>query len=211
MTAPSAAAEPTRFLWRVLALLGVVALALVANCLTAPPAEAHDALAESNPAQGQTVTEKLDQIVLTFNEAPLSGLQGGIVIQAVGPGGHEVTTGELRIQDRTLSRAVLMTDQGDYTVSWRTVSADGHPIDGSYTFSYAGPIPAAPTATVTPTSSATPTPSVVASPTSPPTAANSSSGTPIALVVVIIIVVLILAGGGLWLATELNRRRASKE
>jgi methionine-rich copper-binding protein CopC len=190
--------------------LAVVALAFVANCLTAPPAEAHDALAESNPAQGQTVTEKLDQIVLTFNEAPLSGLQGGIVIQAVGPTGREATTGELRIQDRTLSRTVLMTEQGDYTVSWRTVSADGHPIDGSYTFSYAGPIPASPTATSTPTPSAAPTTSAVASPTSTPTAANTSSGAPIAFVVVIIIVVLLLAGGGLWLATELNRRRTTK-
>ncbi|RDV43958.1 hypothetical protein DOE76_14560 [Leifsonia sp. ku-ls] len=210
MTATSASTEPSRSLWRILALVAVVALAFVANCITAPPAQAHDALAESNPAQGQTVTEKLDQIVLTFNEAPLGGLQGGILIQAVGPGGHEVTTGELRTQDRTLSRDVLMTDQGEYTVSWRTVSADGHPIDGSYTFNYAGPIPATPSVTTAPTPSATPTTSPASSPTAAPTAANASSGTPIALVIVIIIAVLILAGGGLWLAIELNRRRASK-
>jgi len=100
-----------------------------------------------------------------------------------------------------------MTDQGDYTVSWRTVSADGHPIDGSYTFSYAGPILAATTA---PNPSATTTPPAVTSATSTPTAANTSPGTPIALVIIIIIGVLILAGGGLWLATELHRRRTSK-
>jgi len=37
MTAPAPSAEPSRPLWRILALLAVVALAFLANSMTPPP------------------------------------------------------------------------------------------------------------------------------------------------------------------------------
>jgi len=209
MTTDTNSHKRVRARWRLFAVLAAVGFAAVANGVTAPPAEAHDALAEANPAQGQTITTQLEEVTLTFNEAPLSGLQGGIVVQVVGPGGQEATTGTVRIADRTLARSVQMNDRGEYTVTWRTVSADGHPIDGSYTFTYAGPVARTPTAQP----SASPSPSATPAATSAadaPNAKKQSATPPIALIIGIAIGVLVIAGGTVWTVSQVRRGRASK-
>ncbi|WP_179150817.1 copper resistance CopC family protein [Leifsonia sp. NCR5] len=208
MTTPPDARRTPRVRWRLLAFLAVVGAAFIANIVTAAAAEAHDALASANPGQSATVSTRLEEVTLTFNEAPLSGLQSGIIIQVTDASGKEVSTGDLRISDRTLARSLTITAQGDYTVTWRTVSADGHPIDGAYTFTYAGPVPPSPTPTATPTAvapTATPSPSVTSA---KPFAEASTASAPTGLIATIVIAVLVVAGVVLWAVIASSRRRS---
>lgn len=124
-----------------LALAVVLAAGLVAGAL---PASAHDALLTSVPADGQTVERAPEAVLLTFTEAPL---ETGAQVVVTGPDGAQLEVGELAFDAATAGvSAALPTDVagGTYTVAWHVVSSDGHPIEGS--FSYSVPEPAAQTA-----------------------------------------------------------------
>ncbi|MBF4572310.1 copper resistance protein CopC [Herbiconiux sp. VKM Ac-1786] len=116
-------------------------------------ASAHDFLVSTTPAADTTVSEALSEVSLTFNEPPLTELGAGIAIQVNDPAGATVSSGEVSIVDSTLGIAVAPTTVGSYTVIWQTVSSDGHPVSGEYTFDYQGPVAAAPTSAA-PTSAA---------------------------------------------------------
>lgn len=135
------------------------------------PASAHSALTSSTPADGVVVTEPLDRVDLTFSEAPLAGLDAGLRIQVTDADGTDVSTGDVTVSGMTMGKAVDLED-GAYTVLWRYVSPDGHPIDGSYGFEYRAAL-ATPSATTPPTSEP-----VSPSPTSTATATGASDGAP---------------------------------
>ena len=129
----------------VVALTGLVGLA------SAAPAQAHSALESSDPADGQTITTPLDRVGLTFSEAPLTGLDAGLRIEVRDAAGTDRATGDVTVDGATMSRTVDLED-GAYTVLWRYVSPDGHPITGELGFTVALPAP-----TQEPSASATPT------------------------------------------------------
>ncbi|PZO57224.1 MAG: copper resistance protein CopC [Leifsonia xyli] len=135
------------------------------------PASAHSALTSSTPADDAVVTEPLDRVDLTFSEAPLAGLDAGLRIQVTDADGTDVSTGDVTVTGMTMGKAVELED-GAYTVLWRYVSPDGHPIDGSYGFEYRAAV-ATPSATTPPTSVP-----VSPSPTSTATATGASDGAP---------------------------------
>jgi copper resistance protein C len=149
------------------AAMGLAAITATGIVLATPSAAlAHDALASADPAAESTSSSELTSIALTFNEAPLGGLQSGVIIQVIDPSGTDVSMGDVQVNDRVLSKAVTPSTKGQYQVAWRTVSADGHPISGQYEFAYAGPLAATPTLTATPlaklTAEPAPTPSTAA-------------------------------------------------
>ncbi len=109
--------------------LGITALLLAALALPAP-ASAHDELDSTFPRDGSHLAAPR-QVVLTFAE-PVLAL--GNRIEVVGPSG-QVVSGAPTIQGSTL-RAPLQPGlpAGAYRVTWRAVSADGHPVSGSFGF-----------------------------------------------------------------------------
>jgi hypothetical protein len=111
-------------------------LALTALAGTAP-AQAHDALASTSPAEGQTITTNPGKVSITLTNAPETGVPGSNIIQVIAPDGHTVSTGDITVDGATLSTAADIDHPGEHTVQWRAVSADGHPIEGSFTFTYA--------------------------------------------------------------------------
>jgi methionine-rich copper-binding protein CopC len=129
----------------VVALTGLVGLA------SAAPAQAHSALVSSDPTDGQTITTPLDRVGLTFSEAPLTGLDAGLRIEVRDADGTDRASGDVTVDGTTMSRTVDLED-GAYTVLWRYVSPDGHPITGELGFTAA-----LPAATQEPSASATPT------------------------------------------------------
>jgi methionine-rich copper-binding protein CopC len=146
-------------------LATAVAVALAAVLVTAGPAAAHDTLVSATPAADSTVAGTVDEVVLTLSEPPLSGLQTGIVISVTGPDGAEHTSGDVRTAENTIAKDVDLTAAGAYDVRWRSVSVDGHPIDGEYRFTSQG----APSATPTPTATS-PSAAGAATPTATATA-----------------------------------------
>ncbi len=156
------------------AALAIVAAGLLTS-VGVQPASAHSTLTSSSPTDGAVLTEPLDSVDLTFSEAPLAGLDAGLRIEVTDADGTDVASGAVTVSGTTMSRAVDL-ERGAYSVLWRYVSPDGHPIEGTLAFDYrpAAAAAPAPSATVTPTPSAAPTPSATAT----ATATGASDGAP---------------------------------
>ena len=139
-------------------------LALVS--VSAPAAQAHSVLVSSSIKDGARLAEAPKQLVLTFNESIQPEFNQ---VALTGPGGA-VKLAEPATKGPTLTVAFPDLTGGAYKAVYRVVSADGHVIDGSISFTVAGP-----TVSPTPTASPTPTPTPTASPTPSPSAAATPS------------------------------------
>jgi copper resistance protein C len=120
-----------------LAMLAVVASGLIA----AMPAAAHDAVVDQSPARGETLAAGVIEIRLVFNNQLLavSGSSASEII-VVGPLGQgerlqNNSCAFLSESGRELSTKIDLDQPGEYSVSWRAVSSDGHPISQSFRFS----------------------------------------------------------------------------
>lgn len=165
-----------------------LATLLVAMAVTAPPASAHARLEASSPKDGSTLTATPPEVMLRFNEPIKSGLNQ----VSVTSGSTDATDGKLEVEGNTVYQPLKSTlDKGSYTVTYKVVSADGHPISGSLKFSYAPPAgdDGAGTQTGSSTSgssdsttgsssgSSTPPPASSSASTTPSSSSSSSEGT----------------------------------
>jgi|GEM_PF-2873281 len=100
--------------------------------LAAVPAWAHAQLVAMTPADGSTVAVAPAQVVLLFDEniQPI-----GDAVVVTGPDGSRVDTGPVLVHDATATQRLRpLVDRGRYTVSYRVVSDDGHPVTRTLTF-----------------------------------------------------------------------------
>lgn len=129
---------------RALVPLGVLLVLLLAG---AAPASAHAALRASDPEEGSVVRTAPTHITLTFTES-VGLLEDSF--RVYGPDNRRVPVEEPRhaAGAADTARAALPPDldEGTYTVAWRVVSADSHPVSGAFTFSIGTPSPTPPPA-----------------------------------------------------------------
>lgn len=125
---------PSRAHSRLLALLAsVVALMLLVGP-GALAASAHSELVSSSPADGAALDAPPVAVDLTFNEEISDA---GLQVVAQGPSGP-VTLGTPVLNGPQVSAPWPQGQPGGtYTIAYRVVSADGHPIDGTLAFSFA--------------------------------------------------------------------------
>ncbi|WP_159941527.1 MULTISPECIES: copper resistance CopC family protein [unclassified Nocardiopsis] len=111
-------------------------LAAAALALAPVPALAHDVLTDSSPEDGQTLDTVPEEVSLTFNNPPMEGGSGSAVV-VTGPDGETTyEEGALTFDGNDVSVGLAALDQaGEYTIGYRVVSSDGHPIQGSLAFS----------------------------------------------------------------------------
>ncbi|MEU8760020.1 copper resistance CopC family protein [Streptomyces sp. NPDC048659] len=164
-------ARPARTAARSLLLPPAVAALLA---VSAPQAAAHTDLTGADPANGAVLTAVPGAVTLTFSD-PMTQKYAQLAVTgpdgaALGAGAPKVTGREVRL---TLRAADAGARGGDYTVGYRVVSADGHPVTGKSTFTVRPPKPTAPT---TPTPR-TPSPTTATATTSPSSPAPSPSPT----------------------------------
>lgn len=120
---------------------------LVTGALTlaGPPAVAHDALLSSDPADGAVVTEPPVMVVLTFAAAQA---EIGTEVVVTGSDGASWSDGAAMVSGTTVTQPLKAGMPSDgYTVQWRSVAADGHPVSGTLTFTVDLPAEARPTET----------------------------------------------------------------
>lgn len=171
-----------RKLWGVALLVAVVFTVLG----TPQAAWAHNALVSTSPGDGKSLATPPSSIVLTFNEP---AIRTGTKVLVTGPDGS-VTQGDPQLVDTTVEQGLLPElSAGEYKVAWRVTSADGHPINGEFSFdvrtgsvgkSTSTPVPTT-EATGSPspaTPSQTATPSKTATGSELPTAVATPSGEP---------------------------------
>lgn len=117
---------------KILAGVAVTAAALVALVAGAGPAAAHASLESTSPGAGQVLVAPPGQVELTFSE-PVEVSLGAV--RVYDSNAERVEEGEVR-HDGGDSVVQPLGDlaNGSYVVTWRVVSADGHPIHGAFTF-----------------------------------------------------------------------------
>ncbi|MGA4865463.1 copper resistance CopC/CopD family protein [Streptomyces lavendulocolor] len=135
MTATAPRFGAARVLWLILATA-----ALLGSVLSGT-ASAHAALTGSTPKDGAVVATAPKDVTLTFSEQVA---MGDDAIRVLEPSGKRADTGELRdlCSGAVVKYGVALHSglpEGTYTVAWRAVSADSHPISGAFTFSIGAP------------------------------------------------------------------------
>ncbi|MEU6538977.1 copper resistance protein CopC [Streptomyces sp. NPDC047000] len=118
---------------------------------TAAPASAHAALRGSDPADGSVVASPPRYVTLTFSESV--GLLDDS-FRVLDPGNKRLDTpGPEHAPGRSDTARVRLPGglgTGTFTVAWRVVSADSHPVSGALTFSVGKPSPTPPPVPVSP-------------------------------------------------------------
>jgi methionine-rich copper-binding protein CopC len=114
-----------------------IAPVLLAGALAALPtlALAHTELASADPADGSTLSDAPEEVVLTFE----GEVGEGSTFAVTGPDGEAAGEGalDLEVADRNVMRGqVEVIAAGVYTVSWSVVGEDEHPVEGEVTFTY---------------------------------------------------------------------------
>ncbi|MFD5014674.1 copper resistance CopC/CopD family protein [Streptomyces chartreusis] len=105
------------------------------------PASAHAALRATDPEDGSVLKSAPRDITLTFTES-VGLLEDSF--RVLDPDGRRLRTGEpehARGGGAETARVTLPAKlaEGTYTVAWRVVSADSHPVSGAFTFSVGKP------------------------------------------------------------------------
>ncbi|MFB7394753.1 copper resistance protein CopC [Streptomyces sp. NPDC056191] len=145
----------------------ILPLALTVTWAAAPPAAAHTDLVSSSPARGASLDRPPTAIRLTFSDE-MTERYAKVALTA--PDGSAADVTGLDVSGRTATLPVEPgLAAGTYTVGYRVVSADGHPVAGSFAFTVERPGP-------TPTSSPRAPSSAPAPPsTRPPSSPRESS------------------------------------
>jgi methionine-rich copper-binding protein CopC len=110
--------------------LAVLVAALVLLVAGSGPGTAHANLVETDPGDRATLEKAPSEVTLTFSENVGNGQ-----VAVTAPSGRRVKTTNVRTLDHVLSGDIAPSDErGRYTVAYRIVSDDGHPISGEITF-----------------------------------------------------------------------------
>jgi methionine-rich copper-binding protein CopC len=171
-------------------------------------AQAHSGLDSSSPADGSIITEAPASIVLTFSEELLPGADS---VSLNAADGTNVVSANVQ-PDGSSVELPWPADlpAGDYQAAFRVVSADGHPVTGAISFTYApsetasAPAASGPAVSEAATAESSASPAVVEEQVTDTTEPESTGGTPwlglgIAVAIGLALVVLFAA---------IRRRRA---
>lgn len=121
---------------RQLVVWGLVGFGLLLGTGTA---FAHNVLTGSDPADHSSVATGPSQVVLRFD---LPVQESFSTVTVVGPNGNHFEAGPSRVDGNSVSAPVApLGPVGVYTVGYRIVSDDGHPVSGSTSFTLTKPGP----------------------------------------------------------------------
>ena len=119
------------------------ATVLAASALSVAPASAHASLQSSNPTENAVLDAAPDEVTLTFNQ---SVQQNFATVTVVGSDAHDWAASDPVVDGSTVTVGLDgLGAAGEYTIGYRVVSADGHPITGSIPFQLTQASPAAAT------------------------------------------------------------------
>lgn len=172
------------------ALLSVAALLMGAGATAA-----HSSLVSSSPAEGETLTTAPAQVELVFDQTINSSF---LTVAITDESGKRFDDNSPAVdEERVRVKTTAAMTPGRYTVAYRVISADGHPITGSYSFTLLG----SSTTTAAPTS--TPAPTATAAPQVP----ADDNGAPVSLFIAIIVVGILGVLGLGWILIRSRTKR----
>ena len=104
-------------------------------------ASAHAKLLSATPSVGSTINSWPAKLSIQFNE-PILKINGAVVDWAYvkNSRGQRVDTGNQKVSGAFLTVGLKSSAKsGKYFVQYRAVSEDGHPVSGTFTFTYLPP------------------------------------------------------------------------
>lgn len=163
---------------------------------------AHTGLESSTPAEGSTVTEKLNEISLTF----LTKIEETSSFTLTNSSNEEMDVDGITVNDKILTGNVIESlENGAYQINWKIIGADGHPMDGVIDFVLEAPEEveaeepvAEPTDTVQSDASSTEELETTVETDEDEDSSNSAVG--------IIIILVIIAGLAAWWMARRNKK-----
>ncbi|MFE5580522.1 copper resistance protein CopC [Kitasatospora sp. NPDC056531] len=125
---------------RVVGALGTLGVLLALMLAGAGPASAHATLDSTDPRQNSVVATAPQAVTLTFSETVSLSSDS---VRVLDPAGKAVDAGNPAHADGQGNTARVALNSGlangTYTVAWRAVSEDSHPVGGAFTFSIGAP------------------------------------------------------------------------
>lgn len=117
--------------------VGAMLAALLCLGVVMPAAaSAHAALVESDPASGASLDASPEQVRVTFNE-PLQEAFAAVTV--TGPEGARWSLDDVRVEGSSAFVSVRdLGPSGTYTIAYRVISADSHPVSGTVEFTFTG-------------------------------------------------------------------------
>ena len=199
---------------RNIALAATAAMVFLLSVLMAPTGSAHADLQVSTPEDGESLRGAPEKIRLTFSEELFEEL---VEISILDAAGDLYSTIKVEQTPPPGTDVIFpwppQTPPGEYSIAYRVVSADGHPVTGTISFSYAATTPEPSSSDSTPSAqSSTPASSPTASaPSASPTnesstssSTDSSSGTPLVVLGVVLLLGVIAASAIIVRARQRN-------
>nr|WP_211178186.1 copper resistance CopC family protein [Pseudonocardia acidicola] len=164
-------------------------LAGVALLLGAAPAFAHAQLEGSDPPDGASLATAPDKVTVRFSDTMQQGFNA---LTVIGPDHLAYQQGAVTASGDSVSVGVKpLGPAGRYTIGYRVVSDDGHPVEGSVSFTL-----------TTPGAGTGSAPSAVPAPAAQAAPDQGSGGAP---VWPWIVGAIVLVGGGVVAALRLGR------
>ncbi|MFG2845720.1 FixH family protein [Kitasatospora sp. NPDC048296] len=125
---------------RIVGALGTLGVLLALMLAGAGPASAHATLDSTDPRQNSVVATAPQAVTLTFSETVSLSSDS---VRVLDPAGKAVDAGNPAHADGQGNTARVALNSGlangTYTVAWRAVSEDSHPVGGAFTFSIGAP------------------------------------------------------------------------
>ena len=108
-----------------------LAALFLAVSLSATSVDAHTHLLSTNPVNGAEVTTELSSISLTYG----GQIEEGSFFEITSSEGQNIEVEAFTVGDRVLTGSLAQPlENGAYTVAWTSISEDGHPLTGEFSF-----------------------------------------------------------------------------
>lgn len=196
------------------ATLATVLLGAGLTLAVATPANAHDELISSYPEANATITSSPAEITLSFSGELIAGMQSAIV-EVIASDGQNIATDAPSEDGTSITQHLTAAPPaGMFTVRWKVVSSDGHPISGEYTYTVTPLDAGASIPAATPTAAgqtAEPTPSATAGTTKDNGYGGETSGGGAAFPILAAVGGVIILGGALVSVLLLGRDRRRRD
>lgn len=113
-------------------VLSLLAIMVTLTFFSALPAGAHAVVEGTTPTNNQTIQQAPEFVEVTFNETVITEKDS---LKVFDSRTRRIDTGSTRVLDnRRVQVDVGRLAPGGYVMTWRVVSADGHPLRGASTF-----------------------------------------------------------------------------
>lgn len=169
----------------------IISITIALLFLFGNTAFAHTGLESSNPTNGSTVTEALNEITLNFE----TKIEQASSFKVVDANNEPVKVNEMTVSENTMTGLIEESvENGTYKILWKIIGVDGHPIEGEVSFTLNAPVEETSATETEPVITEVQPEDVIVDESSAEEAEESSSNGIIGIVIVLVIVVV----GAFW-------------